>query len=406
MVAQEVSCRAGVAEGRCRVARAPFRVCPLGAHVDHQGGIVSAMALDFGVSLVFLPSTGTAVSMTSATFAGLVEFDLSAVPPRNEAGGEHGWGVYVCGAALALQQKGYRLHRGLVGHITAPAGLHESGVSSSAAVGVACLLALEDANGLNVTPEENVELDRLIENGYLGLRNGVLDQSAILLSRANHLTVIDCAASTHQHMPMPLAPPGGFKVLLAFSGLTAALTASSGYNGRVEECRRAAQMLAEAAGRPADGAMVLRDITPAEYKAHAADLDEISAHRAAHYFGEQERMAKGKRVWAEGGLHAFGRLMSESGQSSVSNYQVGSEPMVDLQRILSQQPGVYGVRFSGAGTRGACVALVAPEEAEAAVTAAMAAYRGQWPALAASSRACLCDTGDAAGVLDAGLPAP
>jgi len=125
-----------------------------------QGGIVSAMALDFGVSLVFLPSTGTAVSMTSATFAGLVEFDLSAVPPRNEAGGEHGWGVYVCGAALALQQKGYRLHRGLVGHITAPAGLHESGVSSSAAVGVACLLALEDANGLNVTPEENVELDR------------------------------------------------------------------------------------------------------------------------------------------------------------------------------------------------------------------------------------------------------
>jgi len=80
--------------------------------------------------------------------------------------------------------------------------------------------------------------------------------------------------------------------------------------------------------------------------------------------------------------------------------------MVDLQRILSQQPGVYGVRFSGAGTRGACVALVAPEEAEAAVTAAMAAYRGQWPALAASSRACLCDTGDAAGVLDAGLPAP
>jgi hypothetical protein len=71
--------------------------------------VVSAMAIDCGVCLIFAPAVGTTVSVTSANFNGRVEFDLTAVPARGEAGdGERSWGRYVAGAAFALQSRGYK----------------------------------------------------------------------------------------------------------------------------------------------------------------------------------------------------------------------------------------------------------------------------------------------------------
>ncbi|KAK9103030.1 hypothetical protein Sjap_020284 [Stephania japonica] len=98
------------------------------------------------------------------------------------------WGTYAKGALYALQQEGMNLTQGIKGMISGSECLDSSGLSSSAAVGVAYLLALESANGLTVLPDVNIELDRLIENEYLGLKNGILDQSAILLSSYGCLT--------------------------------------------------------------------------------------------------------------------------------------------------------------------------------------------------------------------------
>lgn len=120
------------------------------------------------------------------------------VPPQSDpSSSEEGrWGDYARGAVYALQQKGHVLREGIIGIIDGSRGFDCSGVSSSAATGVAFLLALEYANGLHsITEDDNIELDRVIENEYLGLRNGVLDQSAILLSRENRLTLIDCKVS-------------------------------------------------------------------------------------------------------------------------------------------------------------------------------------------------------------------
>lgn len=47
--------------------------------------------------------------------------------------------------------------------LLAPRNVDSSGVSSSAAVGVASLLALEAANGLHVSALVNIELDRCVK---------------------------------------------------------------------------------------------------------------------------------------------------------------------------------------------------------------------------------------------------
>ena len=192
----------GVPAERVRFVRAPYRVCPLGAHIDHQLGTVTAMAIDRGVLLAFAPSESAEVRLTSLAYPGEVRFSLGQVPPKQPGD----WGNYARGAALALGQT-RELACGLVG-ITS-GDLAEMGLSSSASVGLACLLALEAVNGLELGAAENIRLDQAIENQYLGLNNGILDQTAILLSRQGCLTVIDCKKFDDGSKvgPKPVQPP-------------------------------------------------------------------------------------------------------------------------------------------------------------------------------------------------------
>lgn len=386
---QEVVARFGVPPDAVRVVRAPYRICPLGAHIDHQLGPVTAMAIDQCVLLAYAPTDSGRVRVGSLDFAGAVEFALDAVPPRQA----EDWGNYPRGAALALRRE-HRLETGIVGITTGK--LHGGGVSSSAAVGVAFLLALEDVNGLDLPAAANIELDREIENGYLGLRNGILDQAAVLLSRRGCLTRIDCRTSRHELIPAPASMPPS-KILLAFSGLKRALVGTD-YNRRVDECAEAARTLLAAVGRE-DCAPVLGNVTAEEYAACRHRLQGAPARRAAHFFAEVDRVARGVAAWKVGDLAAFGTLMTASGESSIVNYECGSPPLIDLYRILVDTPGVYGARFSGAGFRGCCAALVRPDQAEQASAHVAEAYARLHPDLAPAASVVLCEADDGAAIL-------
>ena len=117
---------------------------------------------------------------------------------------------------------------------------------------------------------------------------------------------------------------------------------------------------------------------------------------AAHFFAERARVARGIEAWVAGDIEAFGRLMTASGRSSIDNYECGSPPLIDLYQTLVDTPGVYGARFSGAGFRGCCVALVAAEAAPAAAARVERVYAAAHPELAAGARVLLCDSDDGA----------
>lgn len=402
----------GPKAGPVRVVWAPYRICPLGAHIDHQLGTVTALALERGVYLAFAPSGSAEVRLRSLVYPGEVRFSLDAIPPRQPGD----WGNYARGAAWALQRRG-RLRQGLVGVTTGEWA--EVGLSSSAAIGVAYLLALETVNGLDCSVADNIQLDQAIENEYLGLNNGILDQAAILCSRRQHLTVIDCKAFAEatgstagltvsgsrqtadlagaiQTLPAPAGQPA-FAVLVAFSGLTQAVV-STDYNRRVAECAEAARVLLQAAGRPLVPAR-LGLVQRSEFEAYRSLLCGPAARRAEHFFSEMDRVAQGIAAWRQGDLKKLGRLMQESGLSSIRLYECGSPPLIDLYEILNRAPGVYGARFSGAGFRGCCVALVQPEAAAEAVAEVQQAYAARQPALAGRARFLVCQSADAARLL-------
>ncbi len=386
----EMKTRFGIARRDVCIVQSPYRICPLGAHIDHQLGRVMGMAIDQAVYLAFAPSGDENTHLQSLTFDGEVSFALGDVPDKIEGD----WGNFPRGAVRALQQRGHKLARGITG-ITA-GRMHEGGLSSSAAIGVAYLLAYQKANGLSVSPADNIQLDQAIENNYLGLKNGILDQSTILLSQRGFLTVIDCARASHKLIPQsPDLQP--FDILIAQSGLRDALV-STGYNARVDECARAARALLNAAGRP-DQQPLLGNITIEEYETHKSLLSGPAAKRAQHFFSESVRVLQGIRAWRKGNLAGFGRLIAESGRSSIENYECGSEPLIALYRILIDTDGVYGARFSGAGFRGCCIALVDPQKSSAAMEHIRTAYRAKYPELSKNASAFICHPDDGARIL-------
>lgn len=413
----------GTGAEEVRIVISPYRICPLGAHIDHQGGTVSAMTINKGIILGFVPSDDSQVLLRSAQFEGEVRFRVDEIQhPKHIAKSngkvqvnptdkeeEYKWGSYAKGALYALQRTGNDLSQGITGFIYGTEGLDSSGLSSSAAAGIAYLSALESANNLTVSPTENIEYDRLIENEYLGLKNGILDQSAILLSSYGCLTCMNCKTKTHKL----IYPPGfqennktvtknAFKILLAFSGLKQALTTNPGYNRRVSECQEAAKALLHASGKE-DVEPILSNVEPEEYEAYKSNLQPDVAKRAEHYFSENVRVLKGLEAWASGNLEDFGKLISASGLSSIQNYECGCEPLIQLYEVLLKAPGVYGARFSGAGFRGCCVALVKADCAEEAASFVRDEYPKLQPELAShmnkETSVVICDAGDCARVI-------
>ncbi|KAK9076852.1 hypothetical protein SSX86_005186 [Deinandra increscens subsp. villosa] len=414
---------AGVHVDVVKVVASPYRICPLGAHIDHQGGIVSAMTVNKGIILGFVPSADSRVLLRSGQFSGEVCFRVDQIQLPNHTAKPNGkieenhpsntieeckWGSYAKGALYALQRGGHHLKQGITGFICGTEGLDSSGLSSSAAVGIAYLLALETANNLTISPTENIEYDRLIENEYLGLKNGILDQSAILLSSYGCLTCMDCKTKKHKLIHPPkfemeknAESKFHYKILLAFSGLKQALTTNPGYNRRVTECREAAEILLRAAGKEVEP--ILSNVKQEEFEAHKSKLEPDLARRAEHYFSENTRVIKGLEAWRCGNLEEFGKLISASGLSSIQNYECGCEPLIQLYKILLKAPGVYGARFSGAGFRGCCMAFVNSDYADEAASFVKTQYFELQPDLAShlnqDTAVMICDSGDCARVI-------
>jgi galacturonokinase len=335
-----------------RFVSAPYRICPLGAHVDHQLGLVTGLTVDSGVLLAFTPSTRASVRLASRNFTGSVEFHLHDIPAA--ANGD--WGNYARGAALALQSS-QAIPTGFDGVIDG--NLPSGGIGSSAAAGLAYLIAFEAVNGLQVLPEENIRLDQFIENRYIGLNNGILDQSVILLTKERCLLQLDCQSGDHQSIASPSAD-SQLELIVVYSGLSRALAATD-YNRRVSECEEAARRLLQEAGCPALERPVLRNVSREIFDAYAQRLPDAPRKRAQHFFDESARVPLGVDAWRKGDFARLGELISASGESSIRNYESGAPHLITLHRMLSNMPGVYGARFSGAGFRGNAVAFAHPD---------------------------------------------
>jgi galactokinase/galacturonokinase len=338
-----------------RYVIAPYRICPIGAHVDHQGGFVLGRTINAYTVLAYVADDRGEVRLRSTNYPGELYFQLNSIgrPVMKH------WGRYARGAAQVLV-KNYAAQRGIQGMLSGT--LPASGLSSSASVGLAYLHAFAHVNELALSAWNYIELDRQLENDYLGLANGILDQSIIELSRQDSFIYLDTLTKNSTFV---LDDPKQFdyRFLIVYSGYPRDLI-STGYNHPVKECKQAAELLGNLEG--ISGAEILSDIPVEVFNSYKEKLPLNLKKRARHYFGEVERVKKGHSAWETGDIEEFGRLMDESCESSIYNYESGNEPIKALHHIFKQTPGAIGSRFSGGGYGGCEIGLVKKECVEEA----------------------------------------
>ena len=367
----------------------PYRVCPLGAHVDHQHGLVTGFAIDKGVDMWFDVVDGSRVTLKSRSFAGDIEFDI-ATPTLVK---QNNWGDYARGAKFALQKR-FKLKRGIDGVLEG--SLPVGGLSSSAAVLVAYVMAFAKANNITLEPFEVMKIASEAEREYIGLNNGLLDQACIALGKKDHLLMLDCESNEYRLIPKNPAMPD-FELCIVFSGLTRSLM-SSDYNLRVAECKTATWLVQAYENVPLkpQEKTFMRDISESMFRRHRDEMPPRFVRRAEHFFGEHKRVREGITAWETGNLEWFGSLSKASCESSIHNYECGSPELIAIYEAMLETDGIYGGRFSGAGFKGACIALVDPAKKESIRREITEKYLARYPQYKNTFRIDFCKSDDGA----------
>jgi galactokinase len=331
------------------IVRAPGRVNLIGDHTDYQAGLCLPIAIDREVRVAFRARTDGRARVRSDALTGIV--DIAADGSTVAGGVDPAWGRTVAAILSVLAERG-REPVGFDAEITTtlPIG---SGLSSSAALGVALALVTAEVSGLTLAPTDVALAGQEAEQLASGVPCGVMDQLASVGGQAGHALLLDCR--TLSIAPIPLPP--NVEILVIHSGLERRLETSA-YAQRRAECEAAAERI---------GVKVLRDATIEQ----VAD-DPI----ARHVVTENARVGAFADALGRADLPTCGALMLASHQSLRDDFEV-STPELDRLVELSVEAGAHGARLTGAGFGGCIVALVAAGSAGAVATAVTDRYRSE-----------------------------
>lgn len=333
-------------------AIAPGRIELLGNHVDYNGGPVLAAAIDRFIVVAIARDPGRAQTVRAiaadAPDEAVATLDAHALADWRNASPPPRSLDYVRGVLAGLQtQERSSLRNRLPASIAiagdVPIGF---GVSSSAALCVSLALALGDGFS---GPEEVVLLAQEAEH-RAGTPCGTMDQSA---SISGGVIAFDGATLGVERLSPRL---GDLVFAVADSGVERSLSTSS-YPRRVEESRQALELARTQLGT---GIPYLAAITPEQLDALDRDdvLPEPLLRRVRHVVEETARVAQGHAAMIAGDWPRFGQLMTASGHSSATLYEISHPRVEELVAEALTVAGTLGARMMGGGEGGAALALI------------------------------------------------
>jgi galactokinase len=318
------------------MVRAPGRVNLIGEHTDYNDGFVLPMAIDRDVLIALRPQPDRRINLISLDFSQEADF------PLDEFAHVTSWDEYVRAAAWALKDHGYSL-KGWEGVLASdiPIG---AGLSSSAALEMAVILAFSAVGGFRVDREEMARIGQKAENLWVGAKTGIMDQMVSANGVEGHALLIDCRSL--EITPTPL--PAGIKVLVLDTDTRRGLV-DSAYNERRDQCNQAAGFFDVPA---------LRDLTLAELEGAKAELDPLVYRRARHVVTENARVLQAVEAMKQDDRQTLGRLVNASHTSLKEDFEVSSPELDIIVEIAQKQAGCFGARMTGAGFGGCALALV------------------------------------------------
>ena len=341
---------------------APGRVNLIGEHTDYNGGYVLPAAIPLGTLLLATPRVDNLLRVHSENLNAFAEIDLT-FPSRVK---EDSWLDYMAGIALEVQALGFETPGAdVLVFSNVPLG---SGLSSSAAFEMATLALFEGLGKFQLSVSDAALLGQRVENRYLGLSSGVMDQFAVRGAQSGMALFLDCRSLDYQLLPVSFPD---CVLVVADTASPRRLTGSE-YNQRVAECATAVNALEQATGKPGTQ---LRDFTLSDLLACEDRLPDTPFRRARHVITENSRTLSACVALQRGESEEFGRLMNASHYSLRDDFEVSSSELESLTGALRTQSGCLGARLTGAGFGGCVVALFRNSTIDVQLQLAMKDYQ-------------------------------
>lgn len=332
----------------------PGRINLIGEHTDYNGGYVFPASITYGTYGVARRREDDKVFVYSTNFEklGVIDFTVNELNyDKND-----NWANYVKGVLLTLKEAGHKIDTGfeLLVEGTIPNG---AGLSSSASLELLVGVVLEDLFKLDVTRLELVKLGKKVENEFIGVNSGIMDQFAIGFGEEDKAILLDTNTLEYEMVPVVL---NDYAIVIMNTNKRREL-ADSKYNDRRAECEEALACLQTKLEIKALG-----ELSKAEFDANQILIgDEILIKRAKHAVYENERTKKAKEALTANDLEEFGKLLNASHASLRDDYEVTGLELDTLVAAAQKQEGVLGARMTGAGFGGCAIALVKESEIHA-----------------------------------------
>lgn len=331
-------------------ARAPGRLEILGNHTDYNQGFVLSCAVEQDTRFALRPVEGKHCRVKDFRDGSVREFDLDDIDkaiPRD-------WANYVKGVIVELRKRGIEVgafDAGMESSVPLSAGM-----SSSAAFETAAGFAMREAFGIELSNADWARVGQGVENHYMGLKSGLLDQFSSIFGKKDSMILTDFR-SVEVLRTVPL--PAGYSIVVINSMVKHNLVDSE-YNVRRQDCEAAAEKLAQIY----PDVKTLRDVSLEQLAAAKSALTEREYRRALHVVGECTRVIEAVRMLEHDDVKGFGRLWFDSHESSRVNFENSTEELDYLVELAKSVPGGLGARLSGGGFGGITIHLVATDGAE------------------------------------------
>ncbi|GAA0299468.1 galactokinase [Gracilibacillus halotolerans] len=336
-----------------RVFFAPGRINLIGEHTDYNGGHVFPAAISFGTYALALPRKDNFIHLYSKNFSekGIVKVSLDDLS-FNKA---DGWANYPKGMTTYFLDEGFDIPHGFdvlyYGNIPNGAGL-----SSSASIELVTGVLLDNLYNLSIDRIRMVQIGQKVENKYIGVNSGIMDQFAIGMGKENHAILLNCDTLDYEYAPIEL---NDYDIIIINTNKRREL-ADSKYNERRQQCEEALQNL-----QAELSISNLGELTPEQFDENRHLIhSEVNQKRAKHAVYENARTIEALQKLKAGDLQSFGQLVNASHHSLRDDYEVTGKELDTIVETAWKQEGVLGARMTGAGFGGCAIAIVEKEKVE------------------------------------------
>lgn len=340
----------GESQHKVRIFNAPGRVNLIGEHLDYNGGYVLPAALEFGTTLIIRPRDDNKVSFSSTN----IPYELTISLDEDYGYKSDQWTDYPVGVITELNKIGCNLSSGydLLYHGDIPNG---AGLSSSASIEVVTAYAFLKMEGKETDTVEIAKLSQRVENLFVGVNSGIMDQFAVANGKQDHAILLMCDTLEYELVPFRT---GAYKIVISNTNKRRGLVDSK-YNERRSECDRALEILQ----KELPALSYLAQLNPDQFASLQDSIrDETVRRRAQHVVEENQRVHDSVKALRNGDLEAFGQYMNQSHDSLRYLYEVTGDELDALVEEAQRIPGTLGSRMTGAGF-GGCTASLVHEDA-------------------------------------------